>query len=149
MTRPKNIKVGDQFRVAREHHRFHVGEIVTLKEDDGTDYPYFWKEDKSDWHPIYFSKLEPLTKTIRDAQVGDVVVDKNDGAEYMVLERGKNTVVLSVSGNFKVAGDNYHFDELEKHFTLKAAPVEQTVLTMDQIAEKFGVEISKLKIAKE
>ena len=149
MTRPKNIKVGDQFRVAREHHRFHVGEIVTLKEDDGTDYPYFWKEDKSDWHPIYFSKLEPLTKTIRNAQVGDVVVDRS-GDEYMVLERGQNTVVLSYDNNFKKADDNFHFDELEEHFTLKAEPeVEQRILSMNEIAEKFGIEVSKLKIAKE
>ena len=150
MTRPKNIKVGDQFRVAREHHRFHVGEIVTLKEDDGTDYPYFWKEDKSDWHPIYFSKLEPLTKTIRDAQVGDVVVDKNDGSEKMVLERGQSTVLLSYGNRFKKIGNTMVFDELEKHFTLKDAPeVEETTLTMDEIALKFGVDVSKLRIKTE
>jgi len=147
MQRPTKLRASDLFRVMGGSN-FNIGDIVSLSRDDGTKIPYF-KNMQGVEECKEFKNLEPYSKTIRYAQVGEVVVDKNDGAEYMVLERGKNTVVLSVSGNFKVAGDNYHFDELEKHFTLKAAPVEQTVLTMDQIAEKFGVEISKLKIAKE
>jgi len=88
-------------------------------------------------------------KTIRDAQVGDIMIGKNHGAEYMVLERFQNTVVLSSVNDFKKAGGIYTFDELEEYYTLKAEPVKQTLLTMDQIAEKFGVDVSKLKIAKE
>jgi len=150
MKRPTNLKVGDKFRVIERNDYFDKGDIITLKGDDGSDFPYFWKEDRSDYWSIPFSRIEPYAKTIRDAQVEDVVVEKNSGYERIVLERGQNTVVLSYTNNFKKASGNFHFDELEKHFTLKDAPeVEQTILTMDQIAEKFGIDVSTLKIIKE
>jgi len=148
MQRPKNLKKGDLFRVIVEDGYFNVDEIITLKQDDGSDCPYFWKEDKSNFWCISFSDLEPHTKTVRDVQVGDVVIDE-DGEEHMVLERGQNIVTLSQGNNFKIAHDIYTFDELEEDFTLKAEPVKQTLLTMDQIAEKFGIDVSSLKIAKE
>jgi len=151
MQRPNNLKVGEKFKVIVETSIFKMGEIITLYRDDGTDCPFFWKEDKSKWHYMHFSTLEPLPKTIRDAQVGDVVVDKDDGEERMVLERGQNTVDLSWADDFKKSGIDYHFDELEEYFTLKNAPVvaDNVVLTMNEIAEKFGVDVSTLKIAKE
>jgi len=134
--------------VIEEDSDFDMGEIITLKQDDGTDCPFFWNADKSDVLFAYWSDLEPVAKTIRDAQVGDVVIDE-DGEEHMVLERGQNIVTLSQGNNFKIAHDIYTFDELEEDFTLKAEPVKQTLLTMDQIAEKFGIDVSSLKIAKE
>jgi len=152
MQKPNNIKAGDQFRVIEGDNNFHTGEIITLKDDVGGYCPYFWNADKSDYWSIYFSNLEPYPKTIRDAQVGDVVVGKNTGFEHMVLERGQRTVLLSYENNFKKSDDNYHFDELEAQFTLKTEPEPvdiSIIITMDQIAEKFGVEVSKLKIAKD
>jgi len=148
MQRPKNLKKGDLFRVIVEDGYFNVDEIITLKQDDGSDCPYFWKEDKSNFWCISFSDLEPHTKTVRDVQVGDVVVSR-DGYEHLVLERGQNTVLISFGNEFKKSKDNYTFDELEEYYTLKAEPVKQTLLTMDQIAEKFGIDVSSLKIAKE
>ena len=149
MKRPTNLRVGDQFRVIT-NGLFDTGEIITLKEDDNTDCPYFWKANKSRYSYINFSKLEPVAKTVRDVQVGEVVIDKDAGDERMVLERGQNTVGLSSYSAFKEFGETMTLDDLEKYYTLKAAPVvEQTVLTMDQIAEKFGVEVSRLKITKE
>jgi len=150
MQRPNNLKVGEKFKVIVETSIFKMGEIITLYRDDGTDCPYFWKESRCDYWSINFSKLEPLPKSVRDAQVGDVVV-RRDGDEHMVLERGQNTVLLSQANDFKKSDDNYHFDELEEIFTLKNEPVvdDNVVLTMSQIAEKFGVEVSKLKIAKD
>ena len=150
MKRPTNLKVGDQFRVMKEIRLFKKGEIISLKEDDGSDYPSFWSEDRSYFNSIFWSYLKPYLKTIRDVQVGDVVVEKNSGDEYLVLERGQSTVLLSKRNNFKSTGHDAIFDELEEYFTLKDAPeVEQTILTMSQIAEKFGIEVSKLKIIKE
>jgi len=150
MQRPTNLKVGDRFRVIEGDGYLSVGEIITLKEDDGSDCPFFWNADKSDAYCAYWSEIEPYTKTIRDAQVGDVVVGKSSGSEYVVLERGQNTVLLSQRNNFKKASENFTFDELEENFTLKDAPeVEQTILTMNEIAEKFGVDVSNLKITKE
>jgi len=149
MKRPTNLKVGDRFRVIEEDSDFDMGEIITLESDDGSDCPYFWNADKSDACCAYWSELEPIEKTIRDVQVGDVVVGEYSGDERMVLERGQNTVVLSYADDFKIAGYISTFDELERHFTLKTEPVKQTLLTMNEIAEKFGIEVSTLKIAKD
>jgi len=149
---PKNLKVGDQFRVIERYGIFKVGEIVTLKEDDGGDYPSFWNADRSDYHYISFSQLEPYAKTVRDAQVGDVVVDEISGGEHLVLERLQNSVLISDASDFKTAGSIYTFNELEEYYTLKDTPEPvdiSIIITMDQIAEKFGVEVSKLKIAKD
>ena len=150
MIKPKNLKVGDKFRVIEGNDDFKLGEIITLKKDDGTNYPFFWNEQKSDSYCIHFSNLEPVTKTVRDAQVGDVVVSNNKiRYERMVLERGQSTVIVSYADDFNIAGSILTLNELEKNYTLKAEPVEQTVLTMNEIAEKFGIEVSKLKITKE
>jgi len=146
MNKPTDLNVGHMFRVIRGNR---TGEIISLKQDDGSDCPFFWNADKSDYSCMYFSNLEPYLKSIRDARVGDIVVNRNR-KERMVLERFQNTVVLSISNDFKKAGVvSYTFDELEEDFTLKAKPVKQTLLTMDQIAKKFGIEVSTLKIAKE
>jgi len=63
MKKPKNLKAGDMFRVIEAFNRFDKGEIITLELDDGTENPYFWNVDKSDYHSIYFSQLEPYKKT--------------------------------------------------------------------------------------
>jgi len=150
MQRPTNLKVGDMFRVTKGDSYFHLGEIITLKQDGDVGYPYFWNTDKSNFWNISFSYLEPHIKTIRDAQVGDVVIDE-DGEECMVLERLQNSVSLSLANDFKkTGGDLYTFYQLGEYYILKDAPeVVQTILTMAQIAEKFGVDVSKLKIAKD
>jgi len=145
MQRPKNLKVGDQFRVIKGTGRFKLGETITLIEDDGTDCPFFWSADKSDYWSISFSSLEPYTKTVRDAQVGDIVVDDEDGEEHIVLERGQNTVVLSQTNNFKKADGNYTFDELEEYYTLKDAPEvvsDKTAEAMELLKSK-GYKIVK------
>jgi len=122
MQRPTNLKINDQFRVIKRSPFFNVGDTILLSEDDGSDYPYFWlNSDKPSYHSMHFSNLEPYPKSVRGAQVGDVVVGKyNNEGERMVLERGQNTVVLSYGYDFKKADVNYHFDELEEYFTLKA-----------------------------
>jgi len=132
MQRPNNLKVGDKFRVIRGNR---TGDIISLKQDDGTENPFFWNEDWSEYHCMYFSNLEPYLKTIRDAQVGDVVVGKY-GEERMVLERLQNIVLLSQANDFKKTLSNiYHFDQLEEYFTLKNAPV----VVSDKTAEAMKV----------
>jgi len=146
MNRPNNLKVGEKFRVIERNYYFNVGEIISLKKDDDTSSPFFWKEDKSDFWSINFSSLEPYVKTIRDAQVGDVVVGKyNNEGERMVLERGQNTVVLSYGYDFKKADVNYHFDELEEYFTLKNAPDVKSAKIAEaiELLKKAGYKITK------
>ena len=143
MNKPTNLKKGDQFRVIEEDSDFKVGEIISLDRDDDSDYPFFWNADKSKCHCFNFCDLEPYLKTIRDAQVGDVVI-RRDGDEHIVLERGQNSVLLSYENNFKKADGNYHFDELEEIFTLKAAPVvdDKTAEAMELLKSK-GYKIVK------
>ena len=145
MNRPKNLKVGDKFRVIGGDEDFKLGEIISLKIDDGTEDPYFWKADKSAYWSINFSQLEPYTKTVRDAQFGDIMIGKTHGAEYMVLERGQNTVVLSQADNFKKANDSYHFDELEEYYTLKDEPevVDDKTAEAMKVLKEAGYKIVK------
>jgi len=145
MQRPTNLKVGDTFKVIEEDGIFKVGEIVSLDNDDNTNSPFFWKEDKSTCWRIFFSNLEPYAKTVRCAQVGDVVVDEICSDEHLVLERLQNTVVLSSCNDFKKASGNFTFDELEEHFTLKAEPE-----VVDTIAEAMKLlKEARYKIVKE
>jgi len=131
MQRPNNLKVGDRFRVIERNNYFNVGEIISLKDDDdGSTNPYFWSEDKSYFWCISFSDLEPHTKSVRDAQVGDVVEDSN-AARCVVFERGQSTVLLSRKNDFTKTGDTFTFDELDRYFTLKAEPE----VVDDKIAE--------------
>jgi len=102
--------------------------------------------------PISFSLEEkndvieekPVIKTIRDAQVGDVVVHR-DGQEHMVLERGQSTVILSSAYYFKIAHDIYTLDELEEDFTLKAEPevVDDKMAEVMEILKSKGYKISR------
>ena len=143
MQKPENLKKGDQFRVIEGYNSFELGEIITLKKDDCTNCPYFWNENKSNSNYIFFSKIEPVTKTIRDAQVGDVVI--RGGNERLVLERGQSTVMLSRAADFEVVGISYIFDQLEKHFTLKDAPVavDEKIAEAMKVLEEAGYKITK------
>jgi len=144
MEKPTNLKKGDMFRVIEENSEFDLGEIITLESDGDSDCPFFWKEDKSNCWRIYFSDLEPVTKTVREAQVGDVVVGKY-GEERMVLERLQNIVLLSQANDFKKTLSNiYHFDQLEEYFTLKDAPVvaDKTAEAM-KVLKEAGYTITK------
>ncbi len=144
MQRPNNLRLGDRFRVIEGDEEFEVGEIITLKEDDGGSCPFFWAEDKSGFCDINFSKLEPHHKTIRDVQAGDVVVS-SDGYERLVLERWQNTVVLSYPNNFKVANSTiYTFDELEEYYTLKDVPeIDDKTAEAMKVLEEAGYKIIK------
>jgi len=132
------------FRVTEEGYGFSVGEIISLRKDDGSNCPFFWKEDGSNYWSISFSELEPYVKTVRDAQVGDVVVGKMTKNQHMVLERLQNIVILSYVDNFKRAAGNYTFDELEEYYTLKDAPVvDDKTAEAIELLKKAGYKIAK------
>jgi len=143
---PTNLKIGDQFRVIEKDGIFKVGEIISLKEDDESNCPYFWNADRSDYWSISFSYLEPLTKSVRDARVDDIVIGKINRFEHMVLERGQSTVLLSCGNDFKKAYiGNHTFDELEEYFALKDEPVVVDDKTAEAIKllKEAGYKISK------
>jgi len=76
----------------------------------------------------------------------DVVIDE-DGEERLVLGVLNDLVFLSGCDVFNVAGTWYLIQELqEKGYTIKQAPVDKLELTLEQVAEKFGIEVGNLKI---
>ncbi len=98
----------------------------------------------------YFSKGGTMPKTLYNLEIGDIVID-DDGDEQKilaVLATGENPVyLLSDYNDFDEADDMQTAKELErKDYTF---PGEQTELTMDQIADKFGVSVEQLKIKKD
>jgi len=75
----------------------------------------------------------------------DVVVNKN-GNERMVLLVGNDAVFLSDT-DFNVTNTWYLKKELQTYgYTIKQSPVDKLELTLEQVAEKFGVEVGNLKI---
>ena len=144
MQRPTNPKVGDKFRVMKEIGLLKVGEIFSLKED-ADRCPYFWNEDGSEYYSIFWSNLEPHTKSVRDAQVDDIVIEKINGFEHMVFERGERTVLLSCGNNFKNSMGNYPFDRLEQYYTLKAEPevVDDKTAEAMKLLKEAGYKIIK------
>jgi len=90
MKKPENLKAGDQFRVRERCFNFHLGEIISLKEDDGSDNPFFWKADKPSYHSIHFSKLEPVAKTAKPKGGKDKMKKPENlkaGDQFRVSER--------------------------------------------------------------
>jgi len=117
--------------------------IVRTKEDDSNDCTN-WGWDKN-W-------LEPYNSTITwdTLKWKDVVVDE-DGEERMVQGVLNDLVVLSFIGDFKRYYGIYHKQQLQKSgFTIKQTtpPAEKLELTLDQVAEKFGVDVTNIKIKK-
>jgi len=144
MQKPNNLKIGDKFRVIEEDGFFSLGEIISLKIDGDSDCPLFLSADKSKSYFVYWSELEPVAKTIRDAQVGDVV--DRDSREYMVLERWRSTILLSYADEFKKAASAiYTFDEMESYFTLKNAPDVKSAKTAEamKLLKEAGYKITK------
>ena len=75
----------------------------------------------------------------------DVVV--RYGNERMVLDVRNDLVDLSHYGEFERHTGTFHKQELQKTgYTIKQAPVEKLELTLEQVAEKFGIEVGNLKI---
>ena len=52
------LKVGDKIRVLGNFSMFKEGEIIEFKDDDGSENPWFWNEDKSDHSPFSFADIK-------------------------------------------------------------------------------------------
>lgn len=155
------FKVGDKVRIKKDlkpgsYGWVHFDELMskyrgkqtTVKECltcDTHDY-YHLSIDDSGWSWSE-DMLKPLNKTLRNVEVGDVVIHKL-GSETVVLEVLTQTVLLSLPGNHAKAWEWHTFTELETNgFTLKDQEEEETVeLTLEDIAKKFNVDIEKLRI---
>lgn len=92
------------------------------------------------------SKL--MEKTMEDLQKGDVIISKS-GREHTVIERLGDIVFTTGYENNWDDTVAWNTTELkDRGFTIKQPETEPTEITMQQIADEFGVDVSKLKITK-
>jgi len=76
----------------------------------------------------------------------DVVVDR-DGEERLVLGVRNDLVDISPFHDFMKLCGSFHKVQLQQMgFTIKQAPVDKLELTLEQVAEKFGFDLGKIKI---
>lgn len=116
--------------------------IVFTKQDDSKD-DTRWAWDKN-W-------IEPYNPTItwETLKWKDVLVD-SDGKERMVLGVLNDLVFLSYYDDFEIAksGINHKKELQTLGYTIKQATPEKLELTLEQVAEKFGVDVTNIKIKK-
>jgi len=121
---------------------FDDGDVDT-KQDDSNDNTN-WSWDKN-WIELY---TEITWETLKWK---DVVVDVN-GIERMVLGVLNDVVFISYDESFYKASNSNHLKQelSDCGYTIKqpTPPVEKLELTLDQIAEKFGVDVTNIKIKK-
>lgn len=94
----RGYSVGDRFIVtgdkAEADHRFEVGEIVTLLEDDGTTAPLFVPDDDGDNWYVHLEDVQPLNRP--DPKV-DVV---NHPSHYTAHSSGVECIEVTEHMNF-------------------------------------------------
>ena len=125
---------------------------ICQNEEDGatTDnllgYKYSWELNK-DFTDYDVTNLKPLNKTIRDVEIGDIVVDKyNNENKQMVLDVREKIVGLSEYDDFEIFGYFYTFEELEEDYELKDEPEENIEeLTVEQVCKELGRDIKIIK----
>lgn len=125
-------------------------------------YKYSWcvftgsKSDLGGQNVSYFRLTNPdpaYIESYKDWQVGDKVASLNQlDPDGEVIFRSGELVVLKWNG--KEASQNYTCDELHREgYRLKLDPIPEEdeihEFSMDEIAEKMGVPVEKLKIKKE
>ncbi len=140
-----NLKKDTPYKVVDDGGMFALGTVVYLVHDDGTDMPYFNKDkDKGkfsdDTYPVLLERLEPAHKEVYE----------KDGNLYAreVVERltidGEEYVVTRDTDDGKVLITKLTYLELWG-WKLKSEQ-EETVVSIEEIARKFGVDTDKLRI---
>jgi len=122
---------------------FNDGDVYTKQDDSNDNTEWGW--DKN-WIELY---TEPSKEITWDTlKWKDVVFDVN-GNERMVLVVLNDLVFLSYINDFEGYSHTYHKKELQVYgYTIKQATPEKLELTLEQVAEKFGVDVTNIKIKK-
>lgn len=98
-------------------------------------------------------EIEFMDRTLQDCVVGDILIDINNTFMQKVLGRLNDLVFISEIAFFdKASRGVYHWKELEESgWKIKGEePKEEVVeLTIDQIAEKFGIDPKNVRVKKE
>ena len=138
------FKVGDRVRVTTvDNHKNEVGTVIGISSyyiDTRWPYTIHFSDGTTQ---IYCE--EELIKEEYMFNVGDIVVDKH-GIKNKVLAVCGEITALSENGEFNLFGGWYTKTELKEYETELVK--EETTLTMQEIADKFGVDVDTLKVEK-
>jgi hypothetical protein len=119
--------------------------------DDKLGYKYSWVLS-ADFTCGGVTNLKPVNKTLNELETGDTVIDE-EGDEYFVMGVAGKMVWLSDDENEATSTaytTPYTLKELERlEYKVKGEEPEVTELSMDEIADKFGVSVKQLKIKKD
>lgn len=144
------FKVGDRVRGiggCRE------GELARVTGVDDNGVSFVTDDGYGCWE--YDSSFKLVTPTLDNLSVDDVVVDKS--REFTVGAVIGRVVVLEDSDGHAIYSRNgiKDFDSVftvkqlkDMGFTVKSAEPAVTEVTLDQVAEKFGVPVEQLKVKK-
>ena len=110
--------------------------------DNLLGYKYSWQLNK-DFTNDSVTNLKPFNKTIRDVEIGDILI--RDGDEQMVLDVREKIVALSEDDDFEIFGYFCTFEELEEDYKLKDEPEEVEELTVEQVCKELGRDIKIIK----
>ena len=137
------FKIGDKVRVINKEDEYYdqVG-VITGKDISCW---YDWKVTFNSGRSFYDE--DELIKEKNMFNVGDVVVN-NSGSKRKVLAVVDELTALSASYNSNYFGSWYTKEQLED-YDYKLVSEEETTLSMQEVADKFGVDVDKLKIKKD
>lgn len=135
------FKIGDTVRIINEKDDFYnrVGKIV--EEAVICDWRVHFDNDCELYNEDELKKEEYMFS------VGDIVKSKI-GCKGKVLAVTGELIALSYSNDFDCLWEWYAKKELE-NAGYKLASEEETILSMQEVADKFGVDVDKLKIKKD
>lgn len=136
------FKIGDKVRVINKEDEYYdqVG-VITGKDISCW---YDWKVTFNSGRSFYDE--DELIKEKNMFNAGDVVVN-NSGSKRKVLAVVDELTALSNTANFNYFNGWYTKKELEECGYKLAS--EETTLSMQEVADKLGVDVDKLKIKKD
>ena len=120
---------------------YYGGDVRTKQDGSNKDTHWIWYKN---WLELY---TEPSKEITWDTLKWKDVVINEDGDERIVLDVRNDLVDLSYDDDFDTHGSTFHKKELQKYgYTIKQPTPEKLELTLDQVAEKFGVDVTNIKI---
>ncbi len=144
------FKVGDRVRVvAHTRITYHskigiTGIVKKIQNSTETNYPITVVRDTDNENEDFNEKdLELAEKTLEDLEVGDTLVDE-DGDEVKILGI-KKSYILSAWGNCD-EDDEWTIKELQQNGFKFKSPSTETVLTLQEVADKFNCDVKQLRI---
>jgi len=140
-----------RFVVVKGDEDFDKGDILELPNDDETTYPYFKRISDGERHFMYWSSLAYADKTLRDMEVGDIVIDEDGDEREVLAVCGKLFAYSFDKGSkfFNELADWIEFYRAEDlGWKLKDQAEEETVSILGKTYDKQAVE-ERLKELKE